>query len=132
MHGMKHTVKLPYCSRYFSGELLNLGWLKAVTVNDNLSARRLEWHHHDELELIFPLRGHYQYEFKRRRPVLLGSDSFIVVPRRSTRRASVYMSISEIPPTVPPATSPSPSRNIHGSAGRWRGIPRNGFTSRPS
>ena len=80
MHGMKHTVKLPYCSRYFSGELLNLGWLKAVTVNDNLSARRLEWHHHDELELIFPLRGHYQYEFKRRRPVLLGSDSFIVVP----------------------------------------------------
>jgi hypothetical protein len=42
MHGMKHTVKLPYCSRYFSGELLNLGWLKAVTVNDNLSARRLE------------------------------------------------------------------------------------------
>ena len=52
---MKQTVKLPYVSRYISGEQLHLGWLKAVTVNNNTSARRLEWHAHDELELIFPL-----------------------------------------------------------------------------
>ena len=45
---MNGTVKLPYVSRYFSGDLLNLKWLKAVTVNDNRSARRLEWHDHDE------------------------------------------------------------------------------------
>ena len=50
---MNKIVKLPYVSRYFSGDLLNLKWLKAVTVNDNRSARRLEWHDHDELELPF-------------------------------------------------------------------------------
>lgn len=79
---MKRTVKLnlPYVSRYISGDSLNLKWLKAVTVNDNISARRLEWHDHNELELIFPLRGHYQYEFKGHKPVSLGSDNFIVIP----------------------------------------------------
>ncbi|MBQ3343218.1 MAG: helix-turn-helix domain-containing protein [Kiritimatiellae bacterium] len=77
---MSKTVKLPYVSRYFPGGLLNLGWLKAVTVNDNRSARRLEWHDHDELEVIFPLKGHYKYEFKSHRPVLLGSENFIVIP----------------------------------------------------
>ena len=89
MHGMKHTVKLPYCSRYFSGELLNLGWLKAVTVNDNLSARRLEWHYHDELELIFPLRGHYRYEFKEHRSAIVDNESFIVLPKATPHRKSI-------------------------------------------
>ena len=77
---MKQTVKLPYVSRYISGEQLHLGWLKAVTVNNNTSARRLEWHAHDELELIFPLWGHYRYEFGRRRAVSLGNDSFVAIP----------------------------------------------------
>lgn len=77
---MNQTVKLPYVSRYISGRQLHLGWLKAVTVNDNSAARRLEWHAHDELELIFPMRGHYQYEFRGRRPVLLGNDGFIAIP----------------------------------------------------
>ena len=77
---MRRTVKLPYASRYLSGDLLNLGWLKAVTVNDSRSARRLEWHEHDELEIIFPLKGHYKYEFKGHRPVLLGSEDFTVIP----------------------------------------------------
>ena len=79
---MKRTAKLnlPYVSRYISGSSLNLKWLKAVTVNDNRSARRLEWHDHNELELIFPLRGHYQYEFKGHKPVSIDSDNFIVIP----------------------------------------------------
>lgn len=77
---MKRTVNLPYVSRYISGDSLNLKWLKAVTVNDNRSARRLEWHDHNELELILPLRGHYQYEFKGHKPVSIGSDNFIVIP----------------------------------------------------
>ena len=77
---MKRTVKLPYFSRYFSGEQLNLGWLKAVTANDSMSARRLEWHSHDELEIVFPLKGQYQYEFRGRRPVSLDSESFTVIP----------------------------------------------------
>lgn len=77
---MKRNVNLPYVSRYISGDSLNLKWLKAVTVNDNRSARHLEWHDHNELELIFPLRGHYQYEFKGHKPVSIGSDNFIVIP----------------------------------------------------
>ena len=80
MYSMNRTVKLPYVSRYISGDSLNLKWLKAVTVNDNRSARRLEWHDHNELELIFPLRGHYQYEFKGHKSVSIDSDNFIVIP----------------------------------------------------
>lgn len=83
---MEHAVKLPYCSRYFSGSQIMLGWLKAVTSNDYLSARRLNWHDHDELELIFPLRGHYTYEFKRRRKVAVDNNSFIVIPKATLHR----------------------------------------------
>lgn len=77
---MEQTVKLPYCSRYFPGAQMGLGWLKAMTSNDRISARHLNWHEHNELELIFPLRGHYRYEFKGRRGVIVDNESFLVIP----------------------------------------------------
>ena len=83
---MEREVKLPYCSRYFPGKLMKLDWLKAITVNDRLTARQLDWHAHDELEVIFPLRGHYRYEFKRRRTVMVDSDSFLVIPPNTPHR----------------------------------------------
>ena len=83
---MEQTVKLPYCSRYFPGDQIKLGWLKAITSNDRVSARHLNWHNHDELELIFPLRGHYRYEFKGRRGVIVDNESFIVIPRATPHR----------------------------------------------
>ena len=83
---MPQKVKLPYCSRYIPGDQLKLGWLKAVTSNDYISARYLNWHAHDETELIFPLRGHYRYEFKKRHPVLVDSESFIVIPGGTVHR----------------------------------------------
>ena len=83
---MEQTVKLPYCSRYFPGDLIGLRWLKAVTSNDRLSARRLNWHTHDELELIFPLRGHYRYEFKGHRSIVVDNESFLIIPRATSHR----------------------------------------------
>ena len=83
---MEQEVKLPYCSRYFPGGQFKLGWLKAITSNDYFSARRLNWHSHDELELIFPLRGHYRYEFKGRKSVPLDNQSFIVIPGDTPHR----------------------------------------------
>lgn len=83
---MEQTVKLPYCSRYFPGDQMKLGWLKAITSNDYVSARHLNWHTHDELEIIFPLRGHYRYEFKGRRGVIVDNESFIVIPRATPHR----------------------------------------------
>ena len=83
---MSQKVKLPYCSRYIPGDQLKLGWLKAVTANDYTSARHLNWHAHDETEIIFPLRGHYRYEFKKRHPVLVDNDSFIVIPGGTLHR----------------------------------------------
>ena len=85
---MEQTVKLPYCSRYFPGDQIRLGWLKAITSNDCISARHLNWHTHDELELIFPLRGHYRYEFRGRKPVAIGSGSFLVIPGGMSHRMS--------------------------------------------
>lgn len=83
---MPQKVKLPYCSRYIPGDQLRLGWLKAATSNDYISARYLNWHAHDETELIFPLRGHYRYEFRKRHPVLVDSESFIVIPGGTLHR----------------------------------------------
>ena len=83
---MEESVKLPYCSRYFPGDQVKLGWLKAITSNDRVSARHLNWHDHDELELIFPLRGHYRYELKGRRSVIVDNESFIVIPKAIPHR----------------------------------------------
>ena len=83
---MEQTVKLPYCSRYFPGDQLKLGWLKAITSNDRASARHLNWHTHDELELIFPLRGHYRYEFRGRRSVIVDNESFVLIPSGTPHR----------------------------------------------
>ena len=83
---MKQEVKLPYCSRYFPGKQIKLGWLKAITSNNYISARHLNWHDHDEMELIFPLRGHYRYEFKKKKTVLVDSGSFIVIPEGTRHR----------------------------------------------
>ena len=83
---MEQTVKLPYCSRYFPGDEMKLGWLKAITSNDRVSARHLNWHTHDELELIFPLRGHYRYEFKGHRSVIVDNESFIIIPKATPHR----------------------------------------------
>lgn len=83
---MEHEVKLPYYSRYFPGKLLKLNWLKAITSNDSISARHLNWHAHDETELIFPLRGHYRYEFKGRPSVTVRKGSFIVIPKNTLHR----------------------------------------------
>lgn len=83
---MEQTVRLPYCSRYFPGDRIGLHWLKAMTSNDRPSARHLNWHDHNELELIFPLRGHYRYEFQGRRSVIVDNESFIVIPRATPHR----------------------------------------------
>lgn len=83
---MEQTVKLPYCTRYFPGKQMKLSWLKAITSNDRLSARHLNWHDHNELELIFPLRGHYRYEFRGRRSVIIDNESFIVIPKATSHR----------------------------------------------
>ena len=83
---MEQTVKLPYCSRYFPGDQMKLGWLKAMTSNDRCVARHLNWHEHDVLEITFPIKGHYRYEIRRRRTVTVDSESFIVIPRDVSHR----------------------------------------------
>ena len=83
---MEKEVRLPYCSRYFPGTQMGLGWLKAVTSNDRCAARHLNWHEHDELEITFPVKGHYRYEIGGRRTVTVDSESFIVLPRNIPHR----------------------------------------------
>lgn len=83
---MEQKVRIPYCSHYFPGDQMNLGWLKAVTSNDRCTARHLNWHEHDELEITFPIRGHYRYETRGRRTVTVDSESFLVLPKGTSHR----------------------------------------------
>ena len=85
---MDQQVRLPYFSRYFPGSEMKLGWLKAVTTNDYRSARFLNWHAHDELEIIFPLRGHYRYEFSGKKTEFIDNESFIIIPGGTSHRLS--------------------------------------------
>lgn len=82
---MSLKTQLPYYSHYLSGSQLRLNWLKALTSNDHLAARRLDWHAHGELEIIIPLRGHYRYEFKGK-TVSVDNESFIIIPDNTPHR----------------------------------------------
>ena len=83
---MRHRIKLPHYTRYVSGHMLRLDWLISVSVNDYDTARPLDWHRHDETEIIFPVRGRFCYEFRSASPVELDRNAPLVIPRGISHR----------------------------------------------
>ena len=59
---------------------LGLGWLAGVRHLKSLSATGSFWHAHDEIQLLYCIRGEFSYEFRDRPPAVLAAGHFIVIP----------------------------------------------------
>ena len=89
-------------ARYVMGDELGLGWLERLSLLDLRRAETLEWHRHEEVEVIYCLKGMMSYEFQGASTVTLPSGCCLVVPpllshRRTegvdepSRRLSVFI-----------------------------------------
>lgn len=77
---MKTNPQLPHFSHLIQGRTLHLDWVSAISVNDYQIARPLNWHKHDDTEIIFPVRGNFHYEFDTHATTFLDNNSFLCIP----------------------------------------------------
>ena len=78
---MMKKERLPHYTHLAKGTWLRLDWLSSVSVNDYPTARPLDWHDHTEMEVIFPVRGNFHYEFADAQTVDIDGNSFMCIPR---------------------------------------------------
>ena len=65
---------------------LGLGWLAGVRHLKSLSATGSFWHTHEQIQLLYCIRGEFTYEFRDRAPVVLTAGHFIAIPARMAHR----------------------------------------------
>ena len=83
---MQKSDHLPHYTRLIKGGKLHIDWLSSVSVNDYPSARALDWHEHEEMEVIFPVRGNFHYEFRDAQTVDVDANSFVCIPPHACHR----------------------------------------------
>ena len=67
-------------------EALGLGWLAGIRHLKSLSATGSFWHIHEQIQLLYCIRGEFGYEFRDHPPVVLTAGHFIVIPPRMEHR----------------------------------------------
>jgi len=72
--------QLPHYTHLTKGTWLRLDWLRNISVNDYPKARALDWHGHNELEVIFPVRGNFHYELADGSTINIDGNSFLCIP----------------------------------------------------
>ena len=65
---------------------MGLGWLFAVRHLKSMSASGSSWHSHDQIQLLYCIKGEFSYEFRRNSRVTLTAGHFIVIPRGEEHR----------------------------------------------
>ena len=65
---------------------LGLGWLAGVRHLKSLSATGSFWHTHEQIQLLYCIRGEFSYEFLEHAPVVLTAGHFIAIPARMAHR----------------------------------------------
>lgn len=65
---------------------MGLGWLFAVRHLKSMSASGSSWHSHDQIQLLYCIKGEFSYEFRRAERVTLTAGHFIVIPRGEEHR----------------------------------------------
>lgn len=80
-------------NKYCHPEAHNLSGRRfGLTIIDRLSelslhkARPIEWHAHEETEIICCIKGNLKYEFRHRVDVTLSAGCFLVIPKNLTHR----------------------------------------------
>ena len=59
---------------------LGMGWLSSIRHIHTLSAFGSKWHTHEDIQLMFSLKGEFEYEFKNAPTVTLAAKQFLVIP----------------------------------------------------
>ena len=65
---------------------LGLGWLAGVRHLKSLSATGSFWHTHEQIQLLYCIRGEFSYEFRDHAPVVLTAGHFIAIPAHKAHR----------------------------------------------
>ena len=65
---------------------LGLGWLAGVRHLKSLSATGSFWHTHEQIQLLYCIRGEFSYEFRSHAPVVLTAGHFIAIPAHMAHR----------------------------------------------
>ena len=65
---------------------LDLGWLAGVRHLKSLSATGSFWHTHEQIQLLYCIRGEFSYEFRNHAPVVLTAGHFIAIPAQMAHR----------------------------------------------
>ena len=65
---------------------LGLGWLAGIRHLRSLSATGSFWHAHEQIQLLYCIRGEFCYEFRDHPPAVLTAGHFIVIPPRMEHR----------------------------------------------
>lgn len=65
---------------------LGLGWLAGVRHLKSLSATGSFWHAHEQIQLLYCIRGEFSYEFRHHAPVVLTAGHFIAIPAHMAHR----------------------------------------------
>ena len=65
---------------------LGLGWLAGVRHLKSLSATGSFWHTHEQIQLLYCIRGEFSYEFRNHAPVVLTAGHFIAIPAHMAHR----------------------------------------------
>ena len=73
-------------SHNLSGKAFGLPPIDRLSELSLQSARAIEWHSHDETEIICCLKGSLRYEFRKRLDATLASGCFLVIPSGHTHR----------------------------------------------
>ena len=70
----------PLLLKQISREELGMGWLSSIRHIHTLSAFGSEWHTHEDIQLMFSLKGEFEYEFKDAPTIILAAKQFLVIP----------------------------------------------------
>jgi len=76
-------VKVPYChpeAHNRTGRTFGLGCVSRLSELSLAQGRTIEWHAHDEVEVLCCLHGSLNYEFRDRRGVAVTSGCYLVIP----------------------------------------------------
>ena len=82
-------MKRKYChpeARNLEGRSIGLTMIDRLSELSLQKARPIEWHAHEETEIICCIKGGLKYEFRNRVDVTLTAGCFLVIPRNLTHR----------------------------------------------
>ena len=95
-HGMANPSSGPAVDERISGKEIDLPLVCTLGSIRAQSAKRLAWHSHENVELIFLLGGASRYEFSGAGQIALSGGQFLLVPAKTLHRGGQDMRMPSV------------------------------------